>query len=117
MIFINPWASYNPDDTPDLTPCDDEEARGCICGMCRYIIASAIFIWLMHFILNFRLNSIISTDVHFILIELILVNCIIIYPILTIILMKLSFKIGDKYTKRKENEKLYRRNMERCFYI
>ena len=98
MIFINPWASYNPDDTPDLTPRDDEEARGCICGMCGYIIASAIFVWLMHFILNFRLNGIISTDVHFILI---LVNCIIIYPILTIILMKLSFKIGDKICKKK----------------
>ena len=98
MIFINPWASYDVDDIPDLNPQDDDEARGCICGACGFIIASAIFGWLMHFILNFRLNGIISTDVHFILI---LINCIIIYPILTIILMKLSFKIVEKIYKKK----------------
>ena len=102
MIFINPWAFYNADDIPDLTPQDDDEARGCICGVCAYIIASAIFVWLMYSILDFRLNNIISTDVHFILI---LVNCIIIYPILTIILMKLSFKIADKINKKKRNGK------------
>ena len=99
MVFINPWAFYHPDDIPDLNPQDEDEARGCICGVCGYIIASAIFVWLMHFILNFRLNGIISTDVHFILI---LVNCIIIYPILTIILMKLSFKIADKFITKKK---------------
>jgi len=98
MIFINPWVFYDSDDIPDLKPLDDEEAIGCVCGVCGYIIASAIFVWLMHFILNLRLNDIISTDVHFISI---LVNCIIIYPILTIILMKLSFKIGDKLYKKK----------------
>ena len=98
MIFINPWASYDSDDIPDLNPHDDEEAIGCICGVGGYIIASAIFVWLMHFILNLRLNDIISTDVHFILI---LINCIIIYPILTIIFMKLAFKIGDKLYKKK----------------
>ena len=83
MIFINPWASYHSDDIPDLNPQDDEEAIGCICGACGYIIASAIFVWLMHFIF-------------------ILINCIIIYPILTICLMKLLFKIGDKIYKRKD---------------
>ena len=95
MIFINPWAYYNPDDIPDLNPQDDDEVKECICGMCGYIIASAIFVWVMHFTLDFRLNGIISTDVHFILI---LINCIIIYPILTILLMKLSFKIVSKIT-------------------
>ena len=102
MVFINPWAYYQihePNKIPDLNPQDDDEARGCICGVCGYIIASAIFVWLMHFILNFRLNGIISTDVHFILI---LINCIIIYPILTIILMKLSFKIADKITLKEK---------------
>lgn len=104
MIFINPWAYYqihDPDKIPDLNPQDDDEARGCICGACGYIIASAIFVWLMHFILNFRLNGLISADVHFILI---LINCIIIYPILTIILMKLSFKIADKFTTNKKKK-------------
>lgn len=98
MIFINPWACYNSDDIPDLNPQDDDEARGCICGACGYIIASAIFIRLMHFILDLRLNGTLSTDVYFILI---LINCIIIYPILTIVLMKLAFKIGDKMHKKK----------------
>lgn len=98
MIFINPWSFYKSDDIPDLNPQDDDEARGCICGVCGYIIALAIFVWLMYSILDFRLNDIISTDVHFILI---LINCIIIYPILTIILMKLSFKIADKINKKK----------------
>lgn len=97
MIFINPWAGYNSDDIPNLNPQDDNEARGCICGACGYIIASAVFVWLMHFILNFKLNGIISTDVYFILM---LIICIIIYPILTIILMKLAFKIGDKINKK-----------------
>ena len=101
MIFINPWIFYDPDDIPDLTPQDDEEEIGCICGVCGYIIASAIFVWLMHFILDFKLNGIISTDVYFILM---LINCIIIYPILTIILMKLSFKIGDKIYKKKRKQ-------------
>lgn len=102
MIFINPWASYRPEDIPDLNPQDDDEARGCLCGVCGYIIASAIFVWLMHFTLNFRLNGIISTDVYFILM---LITCVIIYPTLTIILMKLSFKIGDKIYKKKINKK------------
>ena len=98
MIFINPWAFYDPDDIPDLTPHDNEEMVGCLAGACGYIIASAIFVWFMFSILNFRLNGIISEGVHFILI---IVNCIIIYPILTIIFMELSFKIVDKIYKKK----------------
>ena len=104
MIFINPWAYYQihePEKIPNLNPQDDDEAIGCVCGVCGYIIASAIFVWLMRFILNFKLNGIISTDVHFILI---LINCVIIYPILTIILMKLSFKIADKFISKKKNK-------------
>jgi hypothetical protein len=104
MVFINPWAYYQihePDKVPDLNPHNDEEAVGCLAGFCGFVIASAIFVWLMHFILNFKLNGIISTDVHFILI---LINCIIIYPILTIILMKLSFKITENYNKKQKRK-------------
>lgn len=37
---------------------------------------------------------------------LVAIDCIVIYPILTICLMKLSFKIGDKiYKKRKNKER------------
>lgn len=100
MIFINPWASYDQDDIPDLNPHSDEEMVGCLAGACGYIIASAIFAWFMFSILDLRLNGIISADVHFILI---IINCIIIYPILTVIFMKLSFKIGEKiYKKRRK---------------
>ena len=38
MIFINPWAFYDPDDIPNLNPQDDEEAIGCICGVCGYML-------------------------------------------------------------------------------
>ena len=102
MIFINPWASYNPDDIPDLSPQDDDEARGCICGVCGYIIASAIFVWLMRFILNLKLNGMLSTDVYFMLM---LITCVIIYPILIIILIKLSFKITDKINDKINKKK------------
>lgn len=98
MIFINPWIFYDPDDIPDLTPRDNDEARGCLAGICAYIVSSSIFIWLMYLLLDFKLNEILSTDVYF---GLLLVNCIIIYPILTIILMKLSFKIADKFNKKR----------------
>lgn len=97
-MFINPWASYKSEDIPDLTPHSDEEAVGCLAGGCGFIIASAIFAWFMYFILNLKLNDIINTDAYCVLI---LINCIIIYPILTICLMKLSFKIGDKLYKKK----------------
>lgn len=33
-MFINPWASYHPDDIPDLTPRSDEEMTGCLAGAC-----------------------------------------------------------------------------------
>ena len=102
MIFINPWVSYNPEDIPDLTPRDDEEARGRICGVCGYIIASAIFVWLMRFILNLKLNGMLSTDVYFMLM---LITCVIIYPILIIILIKLSFKITDKINDKINKKK------------
>ena len=102
MICINPWVSYNPEDIPDLTPRDDEEARGCICGVCGYIIASAIFVWLMRFILNLKLNGMLSTDVYFMLM---LITCVIIYPILIIILIKLSFKITDKINDKINKKK------------
>lgn len=97
-MFINPWVFYDSDDIPDLTPHDGEEMTGCLAGICGFIISATFFVWLMNFILDLSLNDIISTDVHFILM---LINCIIIFPILTIILMKLSFKIGDKIYKKK----------------
>ena len=99
MIFINPWASYHPDDIPDLTPHDDEEMVGCLAGACGFIVSSIIYVSL--FYLCFNLTKGVLRPI------LITIDCAVIYPILTICLMKLSFKIGENYTKRKENEKLY----------
>ena len=84
MTFINPWAYYQiheSDKIPDLNPHNDEEVTGCLAGVCCFVIASImvsgyINIYLFPFLL--------------------LANCAVIYPILTILLMKLSFKIVGK---------------------
>ena len=94
MIFINPWAAYNRDDIPDLTPHDDEETAGCLAGACGYIVATIIWVLLGYlcFILTEGMLRVV----------LIMIDCLIIYPILIICLMKLSFKIGDKICKRRK---------------
>lgn len=104
MIFINPWASYNRDDIPDLTPHDDEEMVGCLAGSCGYIVSTIIYVLLMR--LCFTLTEGILRPI------LVAIVCIVIYPILTICLMKLSFKIGDKIYKRKRNEIIYRHRIK-----
>ena len=99
MIFINPWTSYDPDDIPDLNPHSDEEMMGCLAGACGFIVSSIIYVLL--FYLCFTLTKGVLKPI------LITIDSAVIYPILTICLMKLSFKIGDKiYTKRKENNKI-----------
>lgn len=93
MVFINPWTSYHPDDIPNLTSHTDEEAIGCLAGGCGFIIASIIYILL--FYLYFTLTKSLMKPI------LIIIDSAVIYPILTICLMKLSFKIGDKLYKKK----------------
>jgi len=94
MIFINPWAYYQihePDKIPDLNPHNDEEMIGCLAGVCGFIISSIIFALVTHLLISIYINR-------KWLPLLMLANCIVIYPILTILLMKLSFKIADKNT-------------------
>ena len=93
MIFINPWIFYDPDDIPDLNPHSDEEAVGCLAGVCGFIISTIIYVLL------FNLCFTLTKEVYVRPI-LILINSAVIYPILTIYLMKLSFKIGDKIYKK-----------------
>ena len=93
MIFINPWASYHPDDIPDLNPHNDEEAVGCLAGICGAIIVSVIYAWL--FYLCFTLTNGILRPI------LVMIDSVVIYPILMICLMKLSFKVGEKIYKKK----------------
>ena len=93
MIFINPWASYHPDNIPDLNPHDDEEMVGCLSGACGFIVSTIIYVLI--FYLCFNLTE------GLLRLILIMIDCSTIYPILTIFLMKLSFKIGDKIHKKK----------------
>lgn len=92
-MFINPWASYHPDDIPDLNPHSDEEAVGCLAGVCGFIISTIIHVLL--FYLCFTLTEGMLRPI------LILIDGAVIYPILTICLMKLSFKVGDRIYKKK----------------
>jgi len=92
MIFINPWISYYPDDIPDLNPDSDEEAVGCLAGGCGFIISSIIYMLLLYLCFNFTEGVLRPI--------LFLIDSIVIYPIVTICLMKLSFKIGDKIYKK-----------------
>ena len=95
MIFINPWAYqiHEPDKIPDLNPHNDEEMIGCLAGVCGFIISSIIFALVTHLLFSITVSGHINRNW---LPLLMLANCIIIYPILTILLMKLSFKIADK---------------------
>ena len=93
MIFINPWASYRPDDIPDLNPHDNKEMVGCLAGGCGFIVSSIIYVLL--FYLCFTLTKGLLRPI------LILIDSAVIYPIITICLMKLSFKIGEKIYKKK----------------
>ena len=93
MIFINPWIFYDPDDIPDLTPHDDEEMVGCLSAACGYIVSTIIYVLL--FYLCFTLTKGMLRPI------LVFIDSAVIYPILIICLMKLSFKIGDKIYKKK----------------
>lgn len=94
MIFINPWAFYHPDDIPDLTPHNDGEMVGCLAGGCGFIVSSIIYVLL--FYLCFTLTKGVLRPI------LIFIDSAVIYPIITICLMKLSFKIVDKIVLKKK---------------
>ena len=97
MIFINPWAFYHPDDIPNLTPQDDEDAVGCLGAACGYIVSTIIYVLLAY--LCFTLTKGMLTQILFLL------DSAVIYPITMIYLVKLSFKIGDKIYKKKISKK------------
>lgn len=93
MVFINPWASYHPNDIPDLNPHNDEEMVGCLAGGCGFIVSTAIYVLLFYLCFTFTKGALRPI--------LVIIDSVIIYPILTIYLMELSFKIGDKIYKKK----------------
>ena len=97
MIFINPWAFYHPDDIPDLNPQNDDEARGCLGGIISFCVSSLIFVIMMYFTYKLKSNEIINMDI---MMLLFIIN-VIIYVVLIIAFMNLSFKIVDKINKKK----------------
>lgn len=102
-MFINPWIYYQinePDKIPDLTPHNDEEMVGCLAGACGFIVSTIIYVSL--FYLCFTLTTGLTRPI------LVMIDSAIIYPIIMIYLVNLSFKIGDKIYKKKRNEKLYK---------
>ena len=93
MVFINPWVCYEPDDIPNLTPRDDEEMVGCLAGACGFIVSAIIYVSIFYLCFNFTegvLRPILIT-----------IDGVVIYPIITIYLMELSFKFGEKIYKKK----------------
>ena len=90
MIFINPWSSYYPDDIPDLNPHTNYET---IAGICGFIIATIIHILLVYLCITLTKGML--------MLILVITDSAIIYPMLVICLMKLSFKIVDKICKKK----------------
>lgn len=96
MIFINPWAYYQihePDKIPNLTPHNDEEMVGCLAAACGYIVSTIIYVLI--FYLCFTLTKGVLRPI------LVMIDSVVIYPILMIYLIPLSFKIGDKIYKKK----------------
>ena len=101
MVFINPWAYYQahcPDKIPDLNPHNNEEVIGCLAGVCGFVISSIIFASITYLLFSITVSGYINRNWFPLLM---LANCIVIYPILTILLMKISFKIADKITNKK----------------
>jgi hypothetical protein len=94
MIFINPWASYHSDDIPDLTPDSDEELVDFLCAICGYIISTIIYV-ILFYLCFVHAKGVLRC-------VLILIDSVVIYPILMICLVKLSFKIGEKIYKMKK---------------
>lgn len=94
MIFINPWLFHNPKNMPDLTPHNDKELVGCLAGACGYIVSTIIYAIL--FYLCFTHTKGMLRPI------LIMIDSAVIYPILMICLVKLSFKIGGKINNRKK---------------
>ena len=97
MIFINPWASYHPDNIPNLNPQNDDEARGCLGGIISFCVSSLIFTTMMYFTYKLKSNEIINMDI---MMLLFIIN-VIIYVVLIFAFMNLSFKIVDKINKKK----------------
>lgn len=93
--MINPWIYYmvnEPERIPNLNSHDKNESYGCLGGVISFIVASIIFGLLQYFALKIKLLGYVNIDILFCLFIL----NVIIYIILIIVFMRISFKITDK---------------------
>jgi len=97
--ILFPWASYDPDDIPDLNPHNEEETAGCIAAVIAFLISTVLFVLIECGVLALKRIGFIGFYTHMIL-QIVDVG---IYVVLTIFLMKLSFKIADKIILKKNN--------------
>ena len=95
-MFINPWIFYHRDNIPDLTPHNDEEMVGCLAAACGYIASTIIYVLLFYLCFT-HIKGILMNI-------LIMIDSSVIYPIIMIYLVNLSFKIGNKIYKKKMKE-------------
>lgn len=99
FCFINPWASYKPEDIPDLNPKDDDGFRDFIGGMIAWLLATLIWVLMDYLLFRLKVNGYISFETFLLL----LIPAAIIYAALTIIFMKLAFKKTDSIKEKKKN--------------
>lgn len=93
MIFVNPWAYYDPKDsilapTPYSHHKHKESEEGCLGAICGFIIATVIHVLLFCLCFTYTEGGLRGI--------LMLIESIIIYPIMVICLINLSIKIEDK---------------------
>lgn len=102
MIPIFPWSSYDPDDIPDLNPHNKEEFAGCIASVVAWLISTGLFVFAEYEILKFKNAGCFGFNVFAVL----QILDIIVYAVLTIFLIKLSFKVADWIMKNKESDEI-----------
>ena len=98
--IINPWASYDPDDIPDLNPHCKEDLYDLIFGGCGAIIAIVAYVIIMCLLCNVM----ITYNLNIYLCGGLMFGCTLIYAVLTIVLMKLGFKISNKIISKKRKQ-------------
>lgn len=94
--IINPWASYDPDDIPDLNPHCKEDLYDLIFGGCGAFIAFVVYVIIMCLLITYDLNMYLRSGL--------ILGVSLIYAVLTIVLMKLGFKISDKIISKKRKQ-------------
>lgn len=100
--FISPWASYDPDEIPDLMPRDKEDGYGCIGGVISFVISTIVFICAGTGLFQLKVRYGFSFEVFALLT---LLNAVVIYPLLMIFLTLKGFKIASRLAKKKDDKR------------